>query len=145
MDEPFWGGVCEVRECARIQSLENCSFCADFPCEVLLDISLDPDSGDDGARIDRLRLQKNARDDRRMRVIRRLLLGGSVGAVVGLLLAGIFGGGLAWFFALGGGDYRDIPIAPDGMWVYVMLGTAVGLALPWIIESLKRYMKNGKD
>jgi hypothetical protein len=143
MDTPYWDGVCEIKDCAMGKDVEDCSYCKNFPCELLLDISLDPDTGDDGERLDRLRLKKDAREDGRIRVFRMYTLGGTIGAVGGLLAAGITGGGLNWFYALGGGDYHVIPESPDGIWGYILFGTGVGLLIPIIIEFIKRYNKNG--
>jgi hypothetical protein len=138
MEVPYWGDACEIRDCVLKKGLDNCSYCRDFPCELLLDISLDPDTGDDGARLDTLRLMKDERTDEKIRPIRRTLLGCSIGVIAGFLLAGFTGGGLDWFFALAGGDYRAVPETPGGLWIYVLFGAASGTAVPWIIKLLKR-------
>jgi hypothetical protein len=143
MDTPYWDGVCEIKNCAAVKGVSDCSYCKKFPCELLLDISLDPETGDDGERLERLRLKKDAREDGRIKNFRMLTLGGTIGAVAGLLLAGITGGGLNWFYALGGGDYRIIPESPDSVWGYVLLGTGIGIIIPILIEFIKRYNKNG--
>jgi hypothetical protein len=141
MDEPFWGGVCEIRGCAMVKGLENCSYCAYFPCEVLLDISQDPDDGDDGERIDVLRSMKDERDDRKLRRFRRTIIGGAIGTVGGLLLGGIMTGGLEWFIALGGGDPHGIPQNPGTIWRSLALGAIIGIAMPWLIDFVKWYNK----
>jgi hypothetical protein len=125
------------------KGFENCSYCKDFPCELLLDISLDPDTGDDGARLDTLRLMLDERTDKKIIPVRRTLLGCSIGVIVGLLLAGFTGGGLDWFYALAGGDYHAVPETPDGVWIYVLFGAAAGAAVPWIIKRIKRFNENG--
>jgi hypothetical protein len=143
MDTPYWDGVCEIKDCAVVRGVSDCSYCKKFPCELLLDISLDLETGDDGERLERLRLKKDAREDGRIRVFRMLTLGGTIGAIAGLLLAGITGGGLNWFYALGGGDYHIIPETPDSVWGYILLSAGIGIMIPIIIEFIKRYNKNG--
>jgi len=39
----FWGqndstkmcGDCEIRNCARVRTIENCGVCPDYPCEIV--------------------------------------------------------------------------------------------------------------
>jgi hypothetical protein len=145
METPYWDGDCEIRDCAGIKRIENCSYCKEFPCELLLDISLDPDTGDDGDRIDTLRLMLDARQSEKTRALRRTIIGACIGVVAGLLLSGFFGGGLDWFYALAGGDYRTVIETPEATWIYVFFGVVAGTAVPWIIEWIKRYYNNGKN
>jgi hypothetical protein len=142
-DTPYWDGVCEIKDCVTVKKIANCSYCKNFPCELLLDISLDPDTGDDGARLETMRLARDERLDKKTRGIRRSLIGGAIGATAGIVFAGVFGGGLSWFFALAGGSYQDIPETPDSLWLYVTFGAIAGAALPWIYNGMKRYIKNG--
>ncbi|MDR0974142.1 MAG: DUF3795 domain-containing protein [Ruminococcus sp.] len=143
MDTPYWDGICEIKNCAAVMGVSDCSYCKKSPCEIILDISLDPETGDDGERLENLRLRKDAREERSLRNFRRCVLGGTCGITAGLLLAGIAGGGLNWFYALGGGDYRLIPASTDSIWIYVIIGAVFGTFIPIIIEILKRYNKNG--
>jgi hypothetical protein len=142
MDTPYWDGFCEIKDCARVRSFSDCSYCKLFPCELLLDISLDPDDGDDGERLETLRIMKDTRENRKTALIRKIVIGASIGAIAGLLLGGITGGSLNWFYALGGGDYHAIAETPQFMWVYITLGTIIGTLIPIIIEIIKRYNKN---
>jgi hypothetical protein len=140
MEEPYWDGVCEIKDCTvNIKKIEDCSYCSDFPCELLLDIAYDPDTGDDGERLERLKLQKELRDEKQTGDIRRIVLGAVIGAVVGFLLAAIIGGAFDWFIALAGGDYHTIPETPDSPWGLAVAGAVIGAAIPLIIKFTVRY------
>ena len=41
MQAPFWGGVCEVKNCCENKNLNHCGECADFPCEMLCNMGVD--------------------------------------------------------------------------------------------------------
>ncbi len=53
--KPFWAATaeenCPVKSCCEGKDLDNCGFCADFPCEMLNQFSYDKEQGDDGKRI----------------------------------------------------------------------------------------------
>jgi hypothetical protein len=143
MEEPYWDGVCEIKDCVvKLKKIDDCSYCSDFPCELLLDIALDPDTGDDGDRLERLKLIKELRDEKRTGDIRQVALGATIGTVAGFLIAAIIGGAFDWFVALAGGDYYSIPETPDSPWGLALVGALVGAAIPLIIKFIVRYNKN---
>lgn len=57
---PFHGH-CDVAACAVGKKRPFCGDCAEFPCETLKAYSFDPVHGDNGARIENVRVQKAAK------------------------------------------------------------------------------------
>lgn len=51
IDMPFWGERCPLKDCCEKRALENCGFCAEFPCELLNKYAFDKEHGDEGKRI----------------------------------------------------------------------------------------------
>lgn len=35
MKMPFWGGVCEVKQCCEKKQFNHCGECSEFPCVML--------------------------------------------------------------------------------------------------------------
>ena len=50
--KPFWGKSCPVKTCCENKKLENCGFCARFPCKQLHEFAFDPAEGNEGTRIE---------------------------------------------------------------------------------------------
>ena len=51
---PFWG-ECKVAKCNISKGLNNCSECANFPCELLISFAYNKEQGDNGKRIENLK------------------------------------------------------------------------------------------
>jgi hypothetical protein len=136
-DNTYWGGICEIKECAvHIQKVENCSYCKKFPCEILLDISFDPETGDDGARIERLK-ELSDKEVTPFEKIRTPLIGALLGGILGLIIGAFAENVLSWFFALGGGDVETIAQSGGSLVGYVIGGIIVGAAVA-IIRVINR-------
>jgi hypothetical protein len=136
-DTTYWGGICEIKECARkLQKVENCSQCVKFPCDILLDISFDPETGDEGARIERLKELSDSRvtlwDKIRPPLI-GALLGGIAGVIIGAVAENVF----SWFVALGGGDITAIAEENGNLTGYVIGCAVIGAAIA-IIRAVNR-------
>lgn len=41
MENPFWGGECEVKTCCEKNSHNHCGECYQFPCEMLSNMGKD--------------------------------------------------------------------------------------------------------
>lgn len=52
--EPFHG-KCRLAACAISHKVEYCIDCKEFPCELLVSFSFDPEHGDNGAKIENLK------------------------------------------------------------------------------------------
>lgn len=36
MEKPYWGGICEVKNCVEKKGLDHCGQCDTFPCALLI-------------------------------------------------------------------------------------------------------------
>ncbi len=52
--EMFWG-QCPIAKCNMSKGFDNCSQCAEFPCDQLTQFAFDKEQGDNGKRIETLR------------------------------------------------------------------------------------------
>lgn len=60
-DSLVWGEDCAVRNCSlKEKKLDNCSFCPDFPCTLLIDFELDG-ADDHRVAVERLRTMRTER------------------------------------------------------------------------------------
>jgi hypothetical protein len=126
----YWGGVCEIKECAlKLQKVDSCAECRKFPCDLLLDIAFDPETGDEGARIERL---KELADNRvtLWDKIRPPLIGALAGGIIGVIIGGFAENTFGWFSALTG-NLQAIAEPIGNITGYVIgcavVGAAVGI------------------
>ncbi|MDR0992428.1 MAG: DUF3795 domain-containing protein [Ruminococcus sp.] len=137
-DGTYWDGICEIKECAvKLQKVEHCGNCKKFPCDTLLDISFDPETGDEGLRIERLKELSDRKVTLRDR-IRPPLIGALIGAVAGIVVGAAATDSFDWFKALAGGDYSAIPNAPGSFAGYIAACTVIGTAIPLIIQKYRK-------
>ncbi|MCM1577955.1 MAG: hypothetical protein NC078_04050 [Ruminococcus sp.] len=100
-DCPGCGGLwedCDIVRCAAVKGHEHCGLCGEFPCDKLREAAFDPETGDNGDRLIRLKsLGEAAKDKRKPRLIMAGCCGGiALGAVIG----GFSGAILPWVFAM---------------------------------------------
>jgi hypothetical protein len=128
----YWGGICEIKECAvKLQKVPHCGLCKKFPCDLLLDISFDPDTGDDGERIERLK-ELSDNEVTLLDKLRPPVLGALIGGISGVIIGALAENTLSWFGALAGGDYRVIADTPGSITGYIIACAIVGAAIPLI-------------
>jgi hypothetical protein len=136
-DSTYWDGICEIKECAvKLQKVKHCGLCEKFPCDLLLDISFDPESGDDGARIERLKELADG-EITLWDKLRPPLIGSLIGGVSGIVIGGAVSHSFDWFAALAGGDIYNIPNTPGSFIGYVIAFAIIGAAIPLIINNRK--------
>jgi hypothetical protein len=136
-ESTYWGGICEIKECAtKLQKVEHCGLCEKFPCDLLLDISFDPETGDEGLRIERL---KELSDEKitLWGKIRPSAIGTLLGIIIGIIIGAIVSHSFDWFAALAGGDYTAIPNTPGSFVGYAAAFGIIGAAIPLIVNNRK--------
>ena len=57
---PFHGS-CPLAACVKNKNIEDCSYCAHFPCGLLTEYSYDEEHGENGGRIETLKRLKESR------------------------------------------------------------------------------------
>ncbi|MDE6593108.1 MAG: hypothetical protein K2K57_08625, partial [Oscillospiraceae bacterium] len=100
-DCPGCGGLwedCDIVRCAAVKGHEHCGLCDKFPCDLLRDAAFDPDSGDNGDRLLRLKSLGEAANSRRKP--RLIMAGGCGGIALGTAIGGFSGALLPWIFAM---------------------------------------------
>ncbi len=100
-DCPGCGGLwedCDIVRCAAVKGYEHCGLCDKFPCDLLREASFDPDSGDNGERLLRLKSLGEAADSRKKP--RLIMAGGCGGIALGTAIGGFSGALLPWIFAM---------------------------------------------
>jgi hypothetical protein len=58
--EPFHG-TCRLASCVKNKGFEDCSYCPEFPCSLLVEFSYDKEHGENGGRIKILTSLREAR------------------------------------------------------------------------------------
>ncbi len=56
--EMFWG-QCELAKCSMEKELDHCGQCEDFACDLLKSFAYHEEQGDDGQRIENLRVTRS--------------------------------------------------------------------------------------
>lgn len=116
MTDGYWGEKCEIKACCEEKGLEHCGLCGDFPCEMLLDYSYDPETGDDGERLLNCKKWADEKSSAHDSRIKNILFGVVLGGISGLLI----------------GEWQ-------GMVVPFILGGAVaGTGIALMIETAKK-------
>jgi hypothetical protein len=132
----YWGGICEIKECAvKLQKVKHCGLCEKFPCNLLLDIAFDPETGDDGARIERLKELADSKITLWDK-LRPPLIGSLIGGVIGVIVGGFAGNSFGWFSALTG-NLQAIADPIDNIAGYIIGCAVIGAAIPLIINNRK--------
>lgn len=86
MPEGYWGGKCEIKICCEMKKIEHCGLCEDFPCQMIKEISYDPETGDNGDRLLNCKMWLDKSTDDKWSVYRKILLGVSIGITAGLII-----------------------------------------------------------
>ncbi|MDE7294874.1 MAG: hypothetical protein K2N72_10670, partial [Oscillospiraceae bacterium] len=100
-DCPGCGGLwedCDIVRCAAVKGHEHCGLCDKFPCDLLRGAAFDPDSGDNGDRLLRLKSLGEAANSRRKP--RLIMAGGCGGIALGTAIGGFSGALIPWIFAM---------------------------------------------
>lgn len=112
----YWGERCEIKDCCGRKHLEHCGFCADFPCDMLRELSYDDEHGDDGERLLAAKQLADSARDKKEKRIKNFLLGASLGGIFGVIIG-------AWQSAV-----------PS----FVFAGIIVGLGIALMTELYKK-------
>lgn len=99
LGEEYWGEECEIKECCQDKEHEHCGLCKEFPCQRLVDISYDPDTGDGGERLVNCKSRADGISDVKIKSLRRFLTCVSIGIAAGTLIGAIQNNFAAWVAA----------------------------------------------
>lgn len=107
-------GECPVYECCSKKGYDHCGKCGEFPCPELRDAAFDPETGDNGNRLMRLKALNDNDTVSKNRKVSCIAAGLSVGLLTGLAIGAFSGAVVSWIFAglaVGGGIGAIISIA----------------------------------
>ena len=94
------GGLCEdcdIVRCCAVKGIKHCGVCEYFPCERLREAAFDPESGDNGERL--VRLKELGEAEKSRKAPRILLAGVSGGVALGAAVGGFSGAFAPWLLA----------------------------------------------
>ena len=94
------GGLCEdcdIVRCCAVKGIKHCGVCEYFPCERLREAAFDPESGDNGERL--VRLKELGEAEKSRKAPRTLLAGVSGGVALGAAVGGFSGAFAPWLLA----------------------------------------------
>ena len=107
-------GECPVYDCCCKKGYDHCGKCGEFPCPELRDAAFDPEWGDGGNRLLRLKAMNDNETAGKSRKVSCIAAGLSVGLLIGLAIGAFSGAVVSWIFAglaVGGGIGAIISIA----------------------------------
>ncbi len=90
---------CDAGVCCTERGFAHCGQCPEFPCDILKEISFDPDTGDEGNRLMRLKELRDESSRQKRLKFTPPFAGGCMGMVFGVIIGSLTDSLAAWIFA----------------------------------------------